>query len=195
MFCGAWTQKELNYLKAVLPDTILLLPHVCCCRYGHLLASFVLLGREDVSERSHHINLDTMVAGEVEATAQQQARLVAQLMPALQLSEQQQELIAVGTHLHYVLVAAVHQERKELDVQMTATLLEGSSLSMSTSVDPASSAGSRAGSGDTTDQMQSIQHRRSVLDRQQQLAARLALLLHKEVRAGWVGRGGSAGLA
>jgi hypothetical protein len=79
-----------------------------------------MLGRSHVSDGAHNVNLETMVAGQVEETVQQQAACIAQSLPALQLSEQQQELIAVGTHLHYDLLAAVLQERREIDVQMTA---------------------------------------------------------------------------
>jgi hypothetical protein len=142
-----------------------------------MMVSLVVLGRPDVIEVAHCYNIDTMVAGEVEATAQLQATCVAQAVPALQLSEQQQELIAVCTHLHLDLLAAVHQERKGINEQMKSALAQ---CRISSSYDTTGSASSRA-DPNGAEQAQRIQHRGDLLDRQQQLTSRLTLLLHKEV--------------
>jgi hypothetical protein len=152
----------------------------------------VVLGRPDVSEAAHCYDLEAMMPGEVVTTAQLQAKCIAQAVPALQLSEQQQELIAVCTHLHFDLLAAVHHERKQVDVQMTSALGQ---CGISSSANTAGSVDSPADPANSAEQVQPIQHRGGLLDRQQQLTGRLMLLLHKEVSCVASTGGSAAGLA
>jgi hypothetical protein len=104
----------------------------------------------------------------------------------LNLSEQQQEVIAVGMQLHYDMLNAVHQERQDINSQMTVLQVERSSgsgngpSSSNNRVEPPQEAGSPS-SGNSSEQLESLPDRQELLEKQQELTSRLNLLLHKEV--------------
>lgn len=58
--------------------------------------------------KAHSINLETMTLEPAEAGRHQEQKAAA-LVPQLQLTEQQLEVIPVGMRLYYDLLAAIHQ--------------------------------------------------------------------------------------
>jgi hypothetical protein len=123
------------------------------------------------------INLETMVSEPAEAASHQAAQAAA-LVPVLGLSEQQQEFVSIGMELYYDLLAAVHQERQQINSDMTAA--EGLEASSRLNNDGSMEFGSPT-SGSSSEQLESFSDRRELLEKQQGLTSRLALLLHKEV--------------
>ena len=132
----------------------------------------MLLGRQDVVEQAHCINLDTMAMEPAEA-AQHQILQAGALVPCLRLSEQQQELISVAMSVYYELLASIHRERQEIDIQMTAVGQHSSSRDASVAGASSSSSSSQ--------QVDSLRERQEQLQVHQELTNRLNLLLHKEV--------------
>jgi len=124
------------------------------------------------------INLDTMVHQPTAAAQHQQAQAVAAL-PLLGLSEQQQEFISVGTQLYYDLLAAIHQERHKINTEMKAADPDQGGASRASTDDSRVGAGSHACLGSGSEQ--TLPDRQALLERQQELANRLGLLLRKEV--------------
>jgi hypothetical protein len=127
-------------------------------------------------EQAHCINLDTMAMEPAEA-AQHQILQAGALVPCLRLSEQQQELISVAMSIYYELLASIHRERQEIDIQMTAVGQHSSSRDASMAGASSSSSSSR--------QVDSLPKRQQQLHAHQELTNRLNLLLHKEVGGWW----------
>jgi hypothetical protein len=119
-----------------------------------------------------------MVSEPAEAASHQAAQAAA-LVPMLGLSEQQQEFVSIGMKLYYDLLAAVHQERQQINSEMTAA--EGPDVSSRLNSDDSMEVGSPT-SGSSSERLESISDRGELLEKQQGLTGRLALLLHKEVR-------------
>jgi hypothetical protein len=137
--------------------------------------SLIMNGRQSVVEAALAINLETMKPEPAEAAAHQAAQ-AAVLVPMLQLTEQQQEIVSVGMGLYYDLLAVIHHERQDINSQMN-TVDEAAEDS-----GEAGSPNSRASS--TRDgPLQDLPDRRERLQKQEALTNRLDLLLHKEVRA------------
>jgi hypothetical protein len=140
--------------------------------------------------QSHSINMETFESEPHQAGEMQAAQAVL-IVPLLDLSEQQQEVISVGMHLYYDMLNSVHHERQALNSQMTVLQMEhssgngtGASSSSSNKVEPPREAGS-PNSANSSDQIESLPDRQELLEKQQELTSRLNLLLHKEVsRAG-----------
>jgi hypothetical protein len=105
---------------------------------------------------------------EPEAAAKHQAAQAAAMLPALGLQEQQEEVITVIYRLHCDIVSIIHAERQQLQQQMTQ--LE---------VGLGSSKAHTASSAVACDPDQ-LGDRPEQLQRQQSLANRLQVLLHKE---------------
>lgn len=157
-------------------------------RYWHVGSSMVLLGSQGVLEHAMCMNLESLQPDPA-AAASHQATQAAVLMPTLGLTEQQQEVIAVGVQLYYDLEHAVHQERQELQVQMaaveaaaeraaTAGHITTSTTSSETDSAPDPSAGSPGGMAVLDD----LSARSLQLQKQEALTCRLEMLLHKEYR-------------
>lgn len=163
------------------------------CRYMHYMASLVLLGKQDVIELAFSINLDTMTC-EPAAAASHQAAQAATLVPLLDLSEQQQELIAAGTTLYYDLLQPIHLQRHRVHEELAAVEKEydvqrdgggectsadghddGDGDAKPGAVDPGSSS-----SGSNSGKLERLSSRQALLHKQQELTSRLSLLLHKE---------------
>lgn len=161
-----------------------LLRVACCllpCRYLHCILCLVLLGRQDIVEQAHCINLDTMAFEPAEAAQHQEVQADA-LIPCLRLSEQQRELVAAAMSLYYELLDSIHRERQEIDVQMTAAGQPRSSSSSGGGSRAApGAAGASTSSSNSGQQMDSLQVQQEQLQVHQELTNRLNLLLHKEV--------------
>jgi hypothetical protein len=150
------------------------------------MGSLVMLGRQDIIEKSISINLETMVYQPAEAAAHQQAQ-AAILAPLLGLSEQQQEYIAVGMQLYFDLVAAIHQQRQQVNSEMTAAneqRPDTTTNSNSRMSDDGSREVGTPTSGSSSERLESLPDTQELLEKQQQLTERLNLLLHKEVGVG-----------
>lgn len=138
-------------------------------------------GKVDVVEAAVTTNLETMQYEPAAATKHQAAQAAA-WVPALQLTEQQQELIPIGLGLYNDLVAVIHRERHELNSQMTAAVDAPSAHSAA-----AAAAADLTGSSLTftshhsRDPLQELPQRAARLQQQAALTDRLNLLLHKEV--------------
>jgi hypothetical protein len=173
-------------VPAVAPEPLspLLVPSVLLlCRQIKLIVSLVLLGRQDVIEAAQPFNLQTL-AIEPEEANQHVTAWPALVVPLLKLSEQQEELTAVGMHLYYEQLAATHQERRDIDQLMTVVVANEHSSSGSST--PEAALGSFS-SCNSSEQLESLPDRQELLEKQQELISRLNLLLHKEVsRAGTV---------
>ena len=144
--------------------------------WGQTCSCLIMLGRQDIIERSMNMNLETMADEPAEAAAHQQAQAT-MLAPMLGLSEQQQEYIAIGMQLYFDLVAAIHQEGQQVYSQMTAATerpnMTTSSSSSRTSVN-----------GSSSERLETLPDAQELLEKQQQLTERLNLLLNKEVGRG-----------
>lgn len=154
------------------------------------MRSLVMIGRQDVVEKALAMNLETMQPDPT-AAASHQAAQAACCLPMLGLSEQQQEFIAAGMGLYFDILQSIHQERQQLNSQMTAATAEESEAitaadkqqdsgcrSISSGADMASLTCSGSSSGD---HHVTLPDRQEQLQKQQQLTSRLNLLLHKEV--------------
>jgi hypothetical protein len=140
-------------------------------------------GKVDVVEAAVTTNLETM-QHEPEAATKHQAAQAAALVPALQLTQQQQqELIPVGLVLYNDLVAVIHRERHELNSQMTTAVDAPSANSAAEAAAAADSTGSSSSftSRHSRDPLQELPQRAARLQQQAALTDRLNLLLHKEV--------------
>lgn len=152
----------------------------------HLIVSCIMLGRQDVLEKAHAFNLETMQP-EPAAAASHQAAQAAVLVPLLNLPEGQQEFIAVGMRLHADLLQSIHNERQQLQLQVACD--SGSSASSWDSGGGGSGGGSGSGGGDggsskstssrSSGQLDTLLLRHSQLQKQQAQTNRLNLLLHK----------------
>jgi len=140
-----------------------------CPRYCHVYSSIVLLGNEDVAERVTFINLETL-QHDAAAASSHLVSQAAVVVPTLGLTEQQQEVITVGMHLYYDLVAVIHQERQDLQTQMAAVEADRTHGQAGATV----SAGSQAGP------MDNLSARCLQLRKEEALISRLKQLLHKE---------------
>jgi hypothetical protein len=148
-----------------------------------------MIGRQDVVEKALAMNLETMQP-EPAAAASHQAAQATCCLPMLDLSEQQQEFIAAGMGLYFDILHSIHQERQQLNSQMTAAAEEAEAMaaadkqqdsgcrSISSGADMASPTCSGSSSGD---HHVTLPDRQEQLQKQQQLTSRLNLLLHKEV--------------
>lgn len=139
-------------------------------------------GKVDVVEAAVTTNLETMQY-EPEAATKHQAAQAAAWVPALQLTEQQQELIPIGLGLYNDLVAVIHRERHELNSQMTTAVDAPSAHSAAAAAAAADLTGSSLTftSHHSRDPLQELPQRAAQLQQQAALTDRLNLLLHKEV--------------
>lgn len=166
------------HAACVCPD-----PTVCLsCRYMHCITSLVMRGRQDIVERAHCLNLESMQPDSA-AAGQHQAKQAAVLVPLLGLSEQQQELVAAGMRLYFDLEHGIHQERQDMQAQMEA--LEAADDTSDSSKDAASSSGagpSRSSSNTSSADggLAPLSSRRKLLAKQHAILGRLQLLLQKE---------------
>jgi hypothetical protein len=137
------------------------------------LFDIIVAGKVDVVEVAITTNMETM-QNEPAAAAKHQEEQAARLVPLLQLTDQQQELIPIGVRLYYDLLAGIHQERQEINRQMTAVLEADSGCTAANSCS--------ASSATSGTQEQDLTNHRARLQQQQVLINRLSLLLDKEVR-------------
>jgi hypothetical protein len=140
----------------------------------------IMSGKVDVVEAALTTNLETLANDPAEASAHQAER-ACMVVPLLQLTEQQQEIIAVGTGLHHDLLAALHRERQDINRQMTA-VVEAAGADSSAAHSQTGSSTTGSGSSGSMVLTPNLPDRRVQLQRQQDLANRLNTLLHKEVR-------------
>jgi hypothetical protein len=161
-------------------------------RYNQCLYDLIMCGKVCVVEEAMMHNLETMQFEPAAATTHQAAQAAA-LVPLLQLTKQQQELIPVAIELYYDLLAAIHQERQQINSQMTAVVdavaadsAAEAAASASASADAAAgSLGSRVSCSKascTRHASLDLPDRRVRLQQQEALTTRLNQLLHKEVR-------------
>jgi hypothetical protein len=150
----------------------------------------VMIGKVCVVEESMMYNLETMQF-EPAAAAAHQIQKYTMLVPLLQLTEQQQELIPIAMELYYDLLAEIHKERQEVHKQMTAVVEAVCADSTSAAAAAAAvfaeggSSSSRASSAQAAhvrDPRQLLPDHRMQLQQQEALTNRLDQLLHKEVR-------------
>jgi hypothetical protein len=145
----------------------------------------IMSGKVCVVEETAMYNLETM-AFEPAAAATHQVKQAATIVPLLQLTEQQKELIPIATQLYYDLLAAIHKERQEVHKQMTAVVeaVCADSTSSAAGAEGASSSSSvgSAQAGHARDPLQLLPDRRTKLQQQEALTNRLDQLLQKEVR-------------
>jgi hypothetical protein len=139
----------------------------------------IMHGKVDVVEAAMTTNLETMQY-EPEAATKHLAAQAAAMVPALQLTEQQQELISVGWGLYSDLVAAIHRDRHEVNSQMTTAFEAPSAHSAAAAADSTCSSLAFT-SLHSRDALQELPQRAARLQQQAALTDRLNLLLHKEV--------------
>jgi hypothetical protein len=155
------------------------------CRCLNCVFDLILAGKVEVVEVAITTNMETM-QNEPAAAAKHQEEQAARLVPLLRLTEQQQELIPIGVRLYYDLLAGIHQERQEINAQMTAVLEADRDVSSSSSsaaaASDSSSIWSGAWSATSRAREQHLADRRARLQQHQELTNRLNLLLQKEVR-------------
>jgi hypothetical protein len=144
----------------------------------HCVFDLIVAGKVDVVEAAITTNMETM-QNEPAAAAKHQQAQAATVVPLLQLTERQQELIPIGVKLYYDLLAVVHQERQEINSQMTA-VLEAEKHNNAAAAAAADMCDTCPATSST--QEQDLADRRARLQQQQVLTNRLTLLLDKEVR-------------
>lgn len=139
----------------------------CAGRVVHAALSLVLCGREDVVEHANIVNLHTL-APDIEG-ATRQAALTATLIDKLNLTQQQLHTIATGSALYMQMLTSIVQERQCLQSKFAADSTQGGSSTTSSSA-----------SSSRTD-LARLEQRQQRLEAQQKQAARLQLLIRKEM--------------
>lgn len=136
-----------------------------------------MVGREDVVESANFVNLQTLQPDTEGAT--QQAALTATLIDQLDITPAQQHVIATGTAMYMHVLQSVMQERQLLQSQFAAPdSMQGSTTNGKAN---SSGSGSEAGASSSGPLEDVFGHRQQQLEAQQKQAARLQLLIRKEM--------------
>lgn len=141
-----------------------------CHRVVHASMSLVMVGREDLVESANFCNLQTLEPDCEGAT--RQAALTATLIDKINLTAQQQHMVATGSAVYMQLLNSIIQERQRLQSQFAmADSKQASSI--------ASSGRSVVSESSSLEDL--FKSRQQLLEAQNKQAARLQLLIRKEM--------------
>jgi hypothetical protein len=138
--------------------------------------SLVTVGREDAVENANIVNLHTLQLDIDGAT--KQAALTSSLIDKLSMTPQQQHEIATGSAMYMRVLSPVMQERQRLQSQFAASASSETSMQDPSNINIAGSNG-LASSGPLLGDL--FKARQQRLEAQQKQAARLQLLIRKEM--------------
>jgi hypothetical protein len=148
----------------------------------------IMSGNVVAVEEACMYNLETMQL-EPAAAAAHQAAQAAMVVPLLQLTEQQQELIPIAVELFHDLLAVVLKERQEINSQLAAMVetaevgITAAGAAAAGGKDDGSPSGSRGRSQSVSGNRDTVlPDHGTQLQQQEELTNRLNQLLHKEVR-------------
>lgn len=140
--------------------------------------SCLAVGRQDVVESINVLNMQSMEA-DVEG-AVRQAGKVASLIDKLELTQQQQHVIATGSSMYMRLLCSVSQERQRLQAQVAAMDKEAPAAAVGSSTSGSRPDDTNDSTSTTLRELEALEIRPEVLEKQQQQVARLQLVLQKE---------------
>ena len=147
----------------------------------HAAMSLIMIGREDIVETLNIINLNTLQPdpeGSLHVTTQ-----AARTVSRLQLTPQQQSIIATGTGMYMRLLEAITQERQQLQLQFAATaepLVKSESNAGSMAAGSTQQPCLSVQGGQSAAETDSLASRQARIEAEQQRSARLQLLMQKE---------------
>lgn len=146
---------------------------VVCCRHFHTLWSLVICGKRDIADATKLFDLDsgTLLSPDSPLLDNQES-IKDQLLPALQLSEAQEDQTAYAMELCESLMAPISAEIAQIQEQLDACI-SSSSIALRRAGDGASdpsSAAEQAGNSPA----------KALLEQQQKLLTRLSIVLRKQ---------------
>jgi hypothetical protein len=148
--------------------------------------SAIVLGREQINEGVALFNLETLESAPENAAASEQR--TATLPPLLGLTPQQMDIISAGAETCESMNAVINQQRQEVMRQLEAANAAADTAGdpIEYTTPPSSSSGVSQGPGAASSSsracgpLSSFQQRQQDLEKQQQLAARLKVLMAKQ---------------
>lgn len=149
-----------------------------CCRHYHTLWSLVVCGKRDVADATKLFNLETgTLLSHDSPLLDNQESIKTTLLPALQLSEAQEDQAAYVMEVCESLMAPISAEIAQIQEQLDACVASSSAALCGTA---GASEPSSAAAGHAAAEGPEHASARALLEQQQQLLSRLSVVLRKQ---------------
>jgi len=149
------------------------------CRHYHTLWSLIVCGKRDVADATKLFNLETgTLLSPDSPLLDNQESIKTTLLPALQLSEAQEDQTAYAMEVCESLMAPISAEIAQIQEQLDACVASSSAALRGTAgaSEPSSSAAARHAAAEGPEHVSA----KALLEQQQQLLSRLSVVLRKQ---------------